>query len=164
MDKEIWKGIPGYKGLYEVSDLGRVYSSHTHKILNPGKHRDGYLQIILHKEGVKTFYRIHILVMLTFVGKCPQGKEVAHNNGDPSNNKLTNLRYATHRENQQDRVKHGTDNKGVKNGRTKLTEEKVKEIRQKAKYYTQAKLAKEYGIAICTISYIIARKTWRHIL
>lgn len=51
---------------------------------------------------------VHRLVMAAFVGPCPDGIEVCHNNGNPADNRLSNLRYGTHSENQLDQVKHKT--------------------------------------------------------
>jgi DNA-binding transcriptional regulator YiaG len=67
---------------------------------------------------------VHRLVMLAFVGPCPAGHEVRHINGDPSDNRLVNLRYGTRSENQKDRARHE---------RTKLTPANVKDIRRRLK-------------------------------
>jgi hypothetical protein len=47
--------------------------------------------------------------MAAFVGPCPEGMEVCHNNGDPTDNRMENLRYGTHSSNEQDKLIHGTD-------------------------------------------------------
>lgn len=168
MTKEVWKAIPGYEGLYEVSGRGRVRSldrtlidKNNRKMLCRGQILSpfvvqGYLHIGLYAEGSKKNYSVHILVMLAFKGRPPKGKEVAHRDGIKVYNYLTNLRYATRSENQQDRMKHGTSN-------AKLTKEEVIEIRRRVINETQTALAKEYGVCIGTISYIATRKNWKHI-
>ena len=47
--------------------------------------------------------------MAAFVGPCPDGMEVCHNNGDATDNRLENLRYGSHSENMLDKRKHGTN-------------------------------------------------------
>lgn len=52
-DQEIWKDIPGYEGLYLVSDLGRVKGIRSGKILRPYLHKRGYLYLRLLKDKKK---------------------------------------------------------------------------------------------------------------
>lgn len=113
-NREIWKPVPGYEGFYEVSSLGRIRGvdrvimrkdgkKYTVKgaILSPSKRGyDGYLDISLRREGRQKTHKIHRLVMLTFVGEPPEGKyEVDHKDGDPENNRLSNLEYVSKKEN-----------------------------------------------------------------
>ncbi len=112
---EIWKDIPGYVGKYQVSNLGRVkslerkvrsinwytgkeFSRTVHeRILKPGPVNSGHLYVVLgHGEAGKP---VHQLVMKAFIGEAPQGMEVRHLNGDPTDNRLENLRYGTRTEN-----------------------------------------------------------------
>ena len=117
---EDWRAVPGWGDLYEVSDQGRVRSlprvtrggfSGTRripgKILSPVPTVSGHVGVML-KDGKRVFRSgIHRLVMLSFVGPCPEGMEVCHNNGEPSDNRLANLRYGTRSENIYDAVQHG---------------------------------------------------------
>lgn len=48
--KEIWKDIEGYEGLYQVSNLGNVYSLISNKILKTRKNRGGYVVVNLYKD------------------------------------------------------------------------------------------------------------------
>ena len=101
MDEEIWKDIVGYEGKYAVSNLGRVKSlnyNHTgkEKLLRPCKHKDGYLQIGLSKEGERKMYTIHRLVLSTFSPvKNIENLEVNHLDEDKTNNCLSNLEWCT---------------------------------------------------------------------
>ena len=79
---EIWKKIEGYEN-YEVSNLGNVKSlnyNHTGKeqILKAGKTKQGYLYVILHKNGKRKKYLIHRLVYETFNGPIPEGMQCNH--------------------------------------------------------------------------------------
>ena len=113
---EIWKDIPGYEGRYQASTLGRIKSLERlvpsknyatgkpflrtvpERILRPGKHcKSGHMSVVLGR-GVSG-KPVHQLVMLTFVGPPARGQEVLHNNGNPADNRLDNLRYGTRREN-----------------------------------------------------------------
>ncbi|MFW6015287.1 MAG: HNH endonuclease [bacterium] len=98
----------------------------------------------------------------TFVGNCPDGKEVRHLNGIPDDNRLKNLKYGTRKENVQDSIKHGTALIGSKNGQSKLTKKEVIEIRSKYRKenITQKELGKKYGVARRTIGDIINYKCW----
>ena len=86
-----------------------------------------------------------------------------HNNGDPCDNRLDNLRWDTPKNNQDDRIKHGTDPKGERNPSAKLTWEQVREIRSKyiPRRYTYRMLGAEYGVNKRTIELIINNKLWK---
>lgn len=116
---EQWLPLPSYEECYEVSDFGRVRSLDRvrpwngtvklfrGRILRPGVNSTGRLGVCIHRDGGR--YRlVHQLVMEAFVGPCPDGMEVCHNNGDHLDNRLSNLRYDTRSANVLDRVKHGT--------------------------------------------------------
>lgn len=112
---ERWLPIPGYEGIYDVSDLGRVRSWAPWRDTPVPRQRrfyvrpTGHLAINLCNNGDDKSVTVHRLVMLAFVGPKPNGLETRHLDGDPTNNRLTNLVYGTHSENMYDRVRHGTD-------------------------------------------------------
>ena len=98
MEKETWKPVVGYEGLYEVSDWGRVKSlnfNNTGKegMLKPNPNGKGYLCVGLCNNGNQETCKVHILVMRAFVGECPEGYEVDHYDWNPENNMLENLSY-----------------------------------------------------------------------
>lgn len=119
--KERWLPIPGYEGLYEVSDHGRVktlrrQSCFTNRWGNPSYRtipesirkvrthpNGGHLDLTLSKDGKKKHWFVHTLVLLAFEGGRPAPDvEIRHMDGDPTNNKLENLRYDSHEENVND--------------------------------------------------------------
>lgn len=104
---EEWKDIPGYEGLYQVSDQGKVKSLSRRKahgalyperILRDAKSNSGYMRVVLCKESKTTNKSVHRLVAEAFIGESRL--EVDHINGDKTDNRLINLRYATTRQNQ----------------------------------------------------------------
>ena len=105
---EIWKDIPNYEGLYQVSNLGRVKSLERidalgrrveEKILKLWINRKGYYIVCLCKQSTKKWYMVHRLVYEAFNGQIPEGYEVNHINEIKSDNRLENLNLMTHKEN-----------------------------------------------------------------
>lgn len=122
---ERWKPVRGYEGFYEVSDLGNVRSvdriaRHGHRLRGkpiasrPNPERGGYVYVSLSRDGQMYTRRVHRLVLEAFVGPAPEGMEGCHNDGDPANNALSNLRWSTHQENIWDKEIHGTHNNARK--------------------------------------------------
>lgn len=118
---ESWKPIPGWEELYDVSDLGNVRSVARviarsngwplpvrERLLAQHSTRYGHRHVKLYRDGKGTAYGVHRLVMAAFDGPCPDGMQVCHNNGDASDNRLSNLRYGTPTENSRDMIRHGT--------------------------------------------------------
>jgi len=98
---EIWSDVVGYEGTYEVSIYGRVRSLRNGKIriMKPVITPKGYAMLILMKDKVKNPHVVHRLVAKAFVPN-PLGKpNVDHIDNNRSNNIVTNLRWATHSEN-----------------------------------------------------------------
>lgn len=117
---ERWLPVPGWEGLYEVSDMGRVRSlarpfvyNNGNRITRPGRvlrgrrMRRGHLRVALCGPGRREDHLIHRLVLAAFVGPCPAGKEGCHNNGISDDNRLLNLRWDTRQANMQDAILHG---------------------------------------------------------
>jgi hypothetical protein len=119
---EEWRDVPGYEGLYQVSDKGRVRSldrvvpdsrwglnRKPGKVLQPNPHSVmGYLRVVLYRQGVRRNFDVHQLVALAFIGLRPEGMEVCHNSGDVNDNRVENVRYDTRSGNMRDRARHGT--------------------------------------------------------
>jgi hypothetical protein len=158
MEEEIWKAIPGNLG-YEVSNLGRVRSlkRKTPRILKPCYYR-GYLQVHLSngKKGDISQRRIHNLVMLAFVGPRPEGLEVCHEDDNPANNRLDNLRYDTHLANMQDAVKQG------RMIRKLSREQKTQITKDRANGLSARGIAKKYKVSDTTIYRIYSTRDTRY--
>ena len=100
LNVEVWRSIENYDN-YVVSSFGRVKNTETGKILK-GRNVCGYLQVVLCEDGLaKKSYYVHRLVACAFIDN-PNDKEcVDHKNNDKTNNHLSNLRWATTKENSQ---------------------------------------------------------------
>lgn len=117
MNEETWRQIPGYEGIYEVSDHGRVRS--MDRIDAAGKRRkgiprrlsqqtSGHMTIWLCRDRVSQNFLVHHLVLAAFVGPRPDGMEGCHQNDDGSDNRLENLRWDTRAANVRDSVRNGS--------------------------------------------------------
>ena len=172
MNKEIWKDIKGYEGLYQVSNLGRVKSmdreviysngrvvNYKGRILKQVNNRAGRKQVFLYKDGKATNQRVHILVAESFIGERPKDYDVCHIDGDYTNNKLSNIRYDTKSQNRIDYYRQGS-----KSGTGKLSIEQALEIRRlyATGDYKQRELAEMFGINRSSICAVVNRKsfTW----
>ncbi|MGI9486787.1 MAG: NUMOD4 motif-containing HNH endonuclease [Geminicoccaceae bacterium] len=174
---EKWRPMVGFEGVYDVSDQGRMrslsreesasnqFGPYTRKrkgrILAPHTNqRTGITLVQLCHNGNPFTRTVSRLVMAAFVGGCPEGKEVAHNNGKPWDNRLNNLRYATPEENAADRLLHGTDCRGEKNGNSKLTWGDVYTIRALHGHVPSRRVASMYAVTKTLILKIWRRDAW----
>ncbi|MGN6653719.1 MAG: HNH endonuclease [Rhodanobacter sp.] len=167
---EVWKPIPGASDMYEVSNLGHVRSfkvpgsrfgrrAETPREL--GFACGKYLGVMLEIDGKYSLYYIHDLVMRTFVGPRPSGLEVCHNNGNSHDNRATNLRYGTAKENGLDRIKHGRSNRGETHGNSKLTADQVRDIRRlREEGHKAIRIAERFGISASTVTQLCRGTRW----
>lgn len=108
---EIWKDIENYPN-YQVSNFGYVRCTNYHR-----EHRthllafipdsDGYLQVKLCKNGIVKFKRVHRLVAEAFIENKTNKEQVNHIDGNKTNNAITNLEWATSKENMHHAFKTG---------------------------------------------------------
>ena len=104
---EIWRDVPGYEGLYQVSNYGGVRSMNYNKKLGnirelKQKLRDnGYLEVHLSKDSKRKYFLVHRLVAEAFLENPDNKPQVNHIDGDKSNNYVSNLEYTTNGENQK---------------------------------------------------------------
>lgn len=116
---EEWRPVLGYEGLYEVSALGRVRSldrtvvdsigrrfRRQGRVLSTNFARSEYPKVeLVSADGSGVTRRVHAIVAEAFHGPRPDGLEVCHEDGDPHNNRATNLRYDTRLANEHDKVR-----------------------------------------------------------
>ena len=128
MSEEKFKDIPGYEGIYQVSNLGNVKSLprliinsknsfiSKERILKPGKSTNGYLLVILCNNSNRETKKIHQLVAICFLNHktCGQQLVVDHINDDKLDNRVENLQVITQRENShKTQGKYSSNFKGV---------------------------------------------------
>ena len=98
---EIWKDIPGYEGLYQVSNLGNVKSLFRYRRkLSIQTQPNGYKGVVLYKNGNKKFKLVHRLVAEAFIPNPYKKPAVNHLDENRGNNVVSNLEWVTNKENQ----------------------------------------------------------------
>jgi hypothetical protein len=175
-------GIPGYR----VGDDGSVWSCRRHrpikgkrggslsylslpwKKLKPSPRRDGRLCVGIPREFQNTgatVKSVHRLVLEAFIGLAPDGCECCHNNGNASDNRLSNLRWDTKTSNSADAFRHGTAIRGEKSKLCKLTELSVASMRNEyaTGLFAQRQLSEKYGVSVMVVNRIVNRKKWKHV-
>lgn len=174
---ENWKPAFGYEEHYIVSDLGRVrrigkdrMGRCLNTMLKFGDRR-GYKSVTLCVNDQKKTLAVHRLVWESFNGKIPDGFVINHKNGAKAWNRLSNLEVMTISENTAHGFRHlgrkppNNPNPGAKNGRAIISDDQVREIRQRYKQggVSQTSLANEFGLTQASVSRIVLRKNWSHI-
>lgn len=130
---EIWKDIPLFDNLYQASNLGNIRSKDKYVtkkcgLSNVGKEvkqfykgknlslckadKYGHLNVRVGFNGKKYTLSVHRAVLMAFVGMPPKGTEACHNNGLAWDNRIDNLRWDTHANNNNDRKLHGNYKSG----------------------------------------------------
>jgi len=101
---EIWKDIPNYEGIYQVSNFGNVRALvfRNHKCIKPKIHilkkqidKYGRERIMLHKNSKQKLYQVHRLVAQAFISNPNNFPEVNHKDENPLNNNVDNLEFCT---------------------------------------------------------------------
>lgn len=174
--KEEWRDIPGFEGLYQVSNLGNTRS--VRRCVPSGRGHDKWIggvtlkkriiksgsklvynSLCLWKQG-KPYYRLlHRIVALTFIPNPENKTEVNHKDLNTRNNRVDNLEWVTTLENH--RHSRISRTKGLEAKNVKLTKEAVFDIRSRASTYLE--YMDKYGISQATVSCVQRGRTWRHI-
>lgn len=170
---ERWAPVPSFAG-YEASTLGRIRSwrprAHQYPesvrtdplILTPRLNKRGYLTVALSRGRQRKRKRcfVHRLVLASFAGQCPEGMECCHGQGGPADNRLTNLRWGTLRENiderQRDHLKRET-------GKAKLSDEDARTIISRiADGERDDDIALDHGATRALVLRIRMMRAWTH--
>ena len=107
----MWKDIPGYEGLYKVSDSGDVYNIKSKRKLKLTVSDAGYHKVNLRNNGSVKTHLVHRLVALSFIPNPKEKPQVNHIDEDSLNNSLSNLEWCTPKEN----CNHGTRLERIRN-------------------------------------------------
>lgn len=167
LEGEEWRPVVGYEGQYEVSNMGRVChikDGHAsllklsiHKKGKPSSNGSEYRSVNLFSNKKAKTVDVHRLVAEAFIGPRPKGMETMHINGIRYDNRLSNLRYGTNKENHISNYTYGATSGGGK-----LSIKDVLNIRQRLKngeYGTT--LAREYGVNHSAIYNVKLGKTFK---
>lgn len=169
LDGELWKDVPGWDGVYQVSSLGRIRSTlHTvryndgrvakfpGKVLKLTKNQDGYLCAVIRQRGTGRVisYKIHRVVAEVFVANPHGYTEVNHIDEDKTNNNAANLEWC-------DRLKncnHGTRNERISaaNSRPIILTKPGEPTRTMP---SQTEAARWLGVRTQSVAYAIRHKT-----
>lgn len=174
------KACISFKG-YSATETGEIIShrkrgirvsGHGGTVSNIDQNHNYKMRSFTTKKGYRTLsiclpngkvrsIGVHQLVADAFHGTCPDGKQVLHINGIPTDNVPSNLRYGTCQENADDRMRHGTYLGGSNHHNSKLTGGQAASIRAKRRQGFKVKdLAKEFGVSTSTIESIIYKKSY----
>lgn len=109
---EQWKDVVGYEGLYKVSNMGKVYSypktwkagfgatvGHKGKERKVSLGKNGYLNLLLNKDGKEKYHSVHRLVANAFIPNPNNLPVVNHIDENVTNNCVENLEWMTQKDN-----------------------------------------------------------------
>lgn len=153
-----------------IRRTARVMSDTWHRVGTKPVNDLGYYRVCLFTDGRKRQAFVQELVLEAFVGPRPPGLEACHDDNDPANNRLTNLRWDTHKGNVADKRRHGTHQAGETHPRSRLTEADVREIRTKYRFgwsnrrcESNRHLAAKFGITPRYLWAVATGRSWSHV-
>ena len=175
--KEVWKDVKNYEGIYQVSNLGKVRSldrmvnsSNNFKrfckgsLLKNSFDKDGYCKVNLKSNSKGNSQRVHRLVAMSFICNPNDKPQVNHINGIKNDNRVENLEWCTLKENRQHAydtgLQNGKSREGEKNNFNKLSKDEINEIRKLYIPYkmTNRMIAKKYNVTTGCIQSITSQR------
>jgi hypothetical protein len=177
---EEWRDVPGYEGRYTINQRGEVkILRHTFKtkhgtigimperLARVYKDSQGYPRVHLFNGFKWKAWLLHRVVAMAFIPNPLNKPHINHKDANKSNHSIDNLEWCTPRENVDHAVKMKlqTPFRGEDSGSAKLTEDQVREIRERWRMggIKQRDLGAIYGVKQYCIWAIVSGKTWRHI-
>lgn len=171
------KDIEGFEGRYAITEDGRVWShekkwtvgehnkntiqTQKPRWLKLRKNRYGYLTVTLRQDGLVYYPTVHKLVAEAFITNPNNYPCINHKDSDRTNNLVQNLEWCTYKQNGEHMVSVGHSLRGTKNAFSKLTNEKVLDIKSRINNgESRRKLAKEYDVAYSTTTRIANGTVW----
>lgn len=170
MDRELWRWVVGYEGLYLVSSHGKIMSvPHAYKdglIMKPRESSNGYMFVSLFKDGSYKRMSIHRVVAQAFIPNPEHKEQVNHLDGNKTNNNVSNLEWATCSENMQHKIytlhkRHGPG-KGSKSKLRRFTDDEVRAIR--ADKRKPSVICLDYGVTRQCISDVQKGKFYKEVV
>ena len=137
------KSIPGYEGIYSINEYGEIFTTHNRngvKHLKQYKKKNGYVQVVLVKNKVKSYVSIHRLVATVFLENDKHYKQVNHKDGNKENNHVSNLEWCSISQNMIHAYKNGL------NSRSKPVSQYTKDNVFIKRYYSTREACRITGI------------------
>ena len=177
MQPEIWKPVPFAPG-YAISSRGRLVSARSNAVqighgyteidlralrfIHQPTTNSGYKRVELYVKGKRVFWTTSRLALTVFVGPSPSPEmQAAHIDGDRLNNAVGNLRWATPKENNDDKYLHGTILYGTNNPKCKIDINMAQKILMaRASGVSVVKLAKQFNVARSQIDKVVYGRHW----
>ena len=170
---EEWRPCPEFVTIYEVSSKGRVRrkrpatGTRIGKILKPWMNK-GRPAVKLSVRCVTTNKLVHQLICEAWHGACPSSRhQVAHWDGNTKNNTPNNLRWATQKENEDDKKRHGRYKhapQGSRHKDAKLSEADIPKIRNLNTIgISTNQIAKQFNVSWPCINRILKKRGWTHV-
>jgi hypothetical protein len=166
---ERWLPVPGYEGIYEVSNFGWIRRTFPGKGTWIGRtirgaRSSGYFVLSLRKNQRTERRLLHEIVAEVFIGPRPEGAEVNHIDGNKRNPVVWNLEYLSRSENAKHAVRTGLIRSGENSPVSILKNAQVEAIRAEPRPVSvqrKRELAKRYGVGFWTINNVLYRKSYR---
>ena len=161
---EEWKDIPGYEGLYQASNLGRIKrilfvnnitTKKENKILKTRINKNNREQVMLYKNGKRKNKTVHRLVASAFLPNPNNYPEVNHIDGNSINNILTNLEWCTKKYN----MKHAYDNNLTHMKEYNRKKSKPIIRNDGVKYDNAYAAAKDLGVTVFAVRDVLKKRT-----
>lgn len=152
MDNEEWRQVPDWPA--EASNHGRIKGP-SGKVLKPYVAPGGHLHVLIRKKKL----RVHHAVLLAFGFERPAGAVCRHLDDNPSNNRVSNLRWGTYQENANDAQRNGRVRRGEDKTGHRLTLAEVYEIRRDRR--ASRTVGANYGVSHTAVLRIRRGERWR---
>ena len=163
-----WRPIHNERGVITgqtifLSDKWRKLKNSKYKINKNGNRQ--YSQVSLSINSVVQTKKVHKLIALAFIPNPNNFSFVCHKDGNPDNNKVENLYWGTPKQNQADRIKHGTMCYGEQNSLAKLNNNTVIILRKiyATNKFSKTDLAEIAGVSLSSLSKMLTFQTWTHL-
>ncbi len=165
--KEIWKGVHGWEGIYQISNHGRLKSfkgdPFSGRVLSNTNKTGDYLRCVLCFQERTTSISLHRLVAIHFIENPSDKPTVNHKDLNKQNNYFENLEWATYKENNEHAAKIKPQMlTGMINYNKNIRPRTVKQFDLEGKFITSFKTAKIAGIetGVCARNILqVANKT-----
>ena len=150
-----WRVVP-FAPNYTVSEYGHI--AKDGELLRPFTNQNGYRVAQFSINCKRLRMGLHKVIAIAFLGDCPDGLQVAHNDGNQLNNHYTNLRYATPKENCADKKRHDTN--WIRHRRAMTTATAMLVLEMVANKVPRRKIATELGLNVGTVNGIVYGRSY----